>query len=77
MITDWKWDDVHQDHGRGRQLERALDHLAGIDRRVIDSAGLMLFVGDEMVSFIEKQDAKMLLALEAHGSAAIVDHTRP
>ena len=68
---------VHQDHGRGRELERALEHLARIDRGVIDGAGLMLLVGDELVCFIEKQDAKMLLALEAHGGAAIVDHARP
>src|ERR1700756_5148105 len=55
------------------ELERALDHFAGIDRRVIDGAGLILLVGDEVVSLVEKQDAKMLLALEAHGGAAIVD----
>src|SRR5262245_17987562 len=36
---------VHQDDGAGRQLERALDDLAHVDRRVIDRALLLHLVG--------------------------------
>ena len=39
---------VHQDHRGGGKLERSLDHLARIDRCVIDGAGLLLLVGDEV-----------------------------
>ena len=68
---------VHQDHRGGGKLERALDHLARIDRCVIDGAGLLLLVGDEVVALVEKQDAEVLLAFERHGGAAIVEHARP
>jgi len=44
---------------------------------MVDGAGLVLLVGDEMVGLVEKQDAKVLLALEAHGGAAVVEHARP
>jgi hypothetical protein len=68
---------VHQNDGGGGELERALDHLARIDRGVIDGAGLMLLVGDEVVALVEEQNAEVLLALEGHGGAAIVEHVRP
>ena len=56
---------VHQDDRGGGELERALDHLARINRGVVDGAGLMLFVSDQVVTLIEKQNAEVLLALEA------------
>ena len=39
---------VHQDDRGGGEFERALDHLARIDRRVVDGAGLLHLVGDEL-----------------------------
>ena len=48
------WVIVHQDNRRGPELERALDHFAGIDRRVIDGAFLLNFIGDEVVLFIQE-----------------------
>jgi hypothetical protein len=54
-----------------------LTTLARIDRRVIDGAGLMLLVGDEVVGLVEEQNAKVLLAFEAHRCAAVVEHVRP
>ena len=60
-----------------RQFERALDHLARIDRRVVDGAGLLQLVGDELVALVEEQDAELLLVGERHGGAAIVEHRRP
>src|SRR6266446_5387218 len=68
---------VHQDHGGGGEFERALDHLARIDRGVIDGAGLMLLVGDQVVTLVEEQNAEVLLALEGHGGPTIVEHVRP
>src|SRR3954453_7136774 len=68
---------VHQDQrGRG-QFQRALDHLARIDRGVIDGAGLLHLVGDELVALVEEQQAKLLLLGERHAGAAIVDHLVP
>src|SRR5262249_18035916 len=54
---------VHQNDGGGGELERALDHLARIDRGVIDGAGLMLLVGDEVVALVEEQNAEVLTLL--------------
>src|SRR5204863_72548 len=51
---------VHQDQGRRLQLERALDDLAGIDRRVIDRTALLPFVPDQHVLAVEKQDVELL-----------------
>ena len=68
---------VHEDHRGGRQFERALDHFARIDRRVIDRAGLLHLVGDQLIALVEKQDAELLLLGEGHGGAAIVEHARP
>ena len=45
---------VHQDdRGRG-QLERALDDLARIDRRVVDRTGLLQLIGNELVALVEQ-----------------------
>ena len=68
---------VHQDDGGGGELERALDHLARIDRGVVDGAGLVPFIGDEVIALVEKEDAELLLVGEGHGGAAIVEHVRP
>ena len=38
----------------------ALDHFARIDRRVIDGADLLQFVGDELVALVEEQHAELL-----------------
>ena len=43
---------VYQDHGAGRQLERAAHDLARIDRRVIDGAAVQGLVGDELVFLV-------------------------
>ncbi len=42
---------VHQDDGGRRKLERPLDHLARIDRRMVDGADLLQFVGDQLVAY--------------------------
>ena len=68
---------VDEDHGCRRKLESPFDDLARIDRRVIDRAGLLHFVGDQLVALVEKEDAKLLLLGEGLGAAAIIEHGRP
>ena len=68
---------MHEDHGGRGQFQRALDHLARIDRRVVDRAGLLHLVGDELVALVEKQDAELLFVGEGLRGAAIVEHGRP
>jgi hypothetical protein len=69
--------DEHQNDGGGGQFERAFDHLARIDRSVIDRAGLLHFVGNQLIALVEKQNAELLLLCEALRAAAIVEHRRP
>jgi len=68
---------VHEDQRRGRQFQRALDDFARIDGRVIDRAGLLQLVDDQLIALVEEQDAKLLLLGEGHGGAAIIDYARP
>jgi hypothetical protein len=37
----------------------------------------MLLVGDQVVALVEEQNAEVLLALEGHGGATIVEYVRP
>ena len=64
------------DRGR-RKLQRPLDHLARIDRRVVHGADLLQFVDDQLVALVEEQHAELLLVGERHRRAAIVEHARP
>ena len=68
---------VHENNGRRRQLQRALDHLARIDRGMIDGAGLLYFVGDELIAFVEKENAELLAVGKGLRGAAIVEHGGP
>src|SRR5262249_21606492 len=43
---------VHQDDGGGGEVERALDHLARIDRGVVDDAALVLLVCYQVVALV-------------------------
>ena len=49
----------------------------GIDRRVIDGAGALHFVGDQAVALVEEQDAKFLAVGKGHRGAAIIDDLAP
>ena len=42
------------------ELERAFDHLAGIDRCVVDRPALLLLVLDQHVFAVEKEDVELL-----------------
>ena len=54
---------VDEDDGRCRELERPFQHLADIDRRVVDGSLLLHLVGDEIVLAVEKQDAELFSGL--------------
>src|SRR6059058_6078701 len=58
-------------------IKRALDDLARIDRGVVDGAGLLHFVRDQLVALVEEQQAKLLLVGERHAGPDIVDHVVP
>ena len=68
---------VHEDDGGRRQLQRALDHFARINRSMIDGADLLHFVGDELIALVEKQYAQLLPVGKSLRGAAIVKHGRP
>ena len=50
---------VHQDDRRGVQFERALHHLARIDRRVVDRAALLALMGDQRVLAVEEEKVEL------------------
>jgi hypothetical protein len=53
---------VNHDERRGAEVEGALYHLAGIDRRVVDRAALLPLVGDERaLAGVARLDAMILI----------------
>jgi hypothetical protein len=63
---------VHKDDGRGGELQRSLDDLARVNRRVINRSVALDFISDERVFPIEKQYAEFLVDAARHGGRAIV-----
>ena len=55
---------VHQHYGGGGELECPFDHLARIDRRVVDGSGLLHLVGDQRVTLVEEQHAELHQTIE-------------
>ena len=51
---------VDQDQGAGVQHQRPLDHLARIDRDMVDRAGREKFIGDDAVLAVEVEDVEPL-----------------
>ena len=68
---------VDQNEGGGGQLQRPFHHLARIDRRVVDGAGLLHLVGDQHVLLVEEEHAELLDRLIGHCHRAVVDDRRP
>jgi len=52
---------VHQHDRRCRQIERALHHLAYIDRGVVNGSLLLHLVGDDLIALVEEQDTEVLV----------------
>ena len=64
---------VHDDQ-RGRpQIERAADHLARVDRGLVDAAIGQMFVAQQAVFGIEKQDPHPLDREMRHVDGQIVE----
>ena len=55
-----RWVVVDQDQGAGVQHQRPLDHLAWIDRDMIDCAGREKLIGDDAVLAVEIEDVEAL-----------------
>src|SRR6516162_3147851 len=68
---------VHQDQRRGLELECALDHLARIDRRVVDRPALLLLVLDQYVFAVEEEDVELLDLAMRDVRCAIIDQLVP
>ncbi len=51
---------MDQDERGGAELKRPADHLARVDRRVVDGAALLGLVGDQPVLPVEKQQVEAL-----------------
>ena len=56
---------VHEDQGRGGQLQRAFDHLARINRRVIDGADLLDLIEDQLIPLVEMSTRNCSLSAKA------------
>ena len=55
---------VHEHDCCRRQLKRPFHHFAHIDRSMIDRAGLLHLIGDDLVAFVEEQDAELGQAID-------------
>ena len=55
-----RWMVVDQDQGAGVQHQRPLDHLARIDRDMVDCAGRDKLIGNDVVLAVEVEDVKAL-----------------
>src|SRR5215472_15242286 len=51
---------MDEDQRGGPQFQRALEHLARVDRRVIDGPALLSLMRDQHVLAVEKKDMKLL-----------------
>ena len=51
---------MDQDQGAGVQHQRPLDHLARIDRDMVDRAGREKLIGDDAVLAVEIEDMEAL-----------------
>ena len=68
---------VDQNDGGSGQFQRAFDHFARIDGRMVDGAGLLHLVGNNLVSLVEKKNTELLAVLESLRRTAIIEHRRP
>jgi hypothetical protein len=54
-----RWVIVHQDNRGSENLERAFDHFARIGQGVIDLAGLLHFVSNQLFALVEKEKCRI------------------
>lgn len=68
---------VDQDQGTGAQVQGALDHLARIDRGVIDGAALLHLVGDQHILAVEEEQPHLFRVFVLHRHLEIVQQPLP
>ena len=54
------WVIVHQDHGGRAEFQSAFDDFARIGGGLIDLSAVLDLIGDQMVLFVQEQNAEML-----------------
>src|SRR5690606_25191539 len=64
------------DRGRAK-LKRALDYFTRINGGVIDRAGLLHLIGDQVILVVEEEEAELLDLLLAHRALAIFKQRLP
>ena len=72
-----RWMIVHKDQSRRIEIERAFDHLAWVDRDMINSAYALNFIRDQDVLAIKEQYAKQFGVAVRHGHAAVIQQCVP
>src|SRR5579872_2438661 len=64
VVFTWRWVAarmvVDEDDGGSAQIERALYHLARVNGRMVDRAGLLDLVGNQRMLVVEEQHAELL-----------------
>ena len=68
---------VHEDQRRCAELQRAFDDLAGVDRRVVDRAALLLLVLEQRVLAVEEEDVELLDLAVGDIRPAVIDQPVP
>ena len=68
---------VYLNDGWSSKRQGALHHFAGVDGRVVHGALLLHLVGHQLVFPVKKENAELLLVLERHGGAAILEDQSP
>jgi len=68
---------VHEDQGRGVDLQRALHNLSRVDGHMVDGTACLFLIRDQDVLAVQIQDAKLFGFPVGHGGVAIVQQRRP
>ncbi len=68
---------VHEDEGGCAELEAAFHDFSGVGGGVVDRAGALDFIADQLVLFVEEEDAEMLARFMRHGGMAIIHEACP
>src|SRR5215471_13203952 len=59
------------------QLESALDYFPRVDRRMVDGAALVQFVGDQVVALVQEQHPELFAGLERHDGPQVIKDCSP
>ena len=59
------------------QLESTLDDFSRVDRRMVDGAALVQFIGYQVVAFVQEQHPELLAWLERHDGPQVIEDCWP